>query len=246
VKSFFKFIGAVVSALVAGALVVALQAPIARHFSGDRLVAEVHAGRWLPFPGPKGEADPWLNELGTYAIDKFNDGDEIYTAEWNVSNNGSKKIDAIKIEFREITPLLAIVYNESGRSQYYKDPKSIKLDDLSPGSFSRIKIISIFDQSDKILYDSRFISTYSSEGPIWIRINGNRNEHYMDPITNFIDMWIVPIVLIGLVVAVIALSLAAAHYGIFAEAIMKDSIAYRKEKKRFDQNPSLYDYSIKK
>lgn len=95
-KSFFNFMSAVVSALIGGVLVVAFQAPIARHFSGDRLVAEVHAGRWLPLPGPRGEADPWLKELGPYAIQRADEGEEMYTADWELKTTDRRKLMRLK------------------------------------------------------------------------------------------------------------------------------------------------------
>jgi len=245
-KSLFNFIGAVVSALVGGVLVVAFQAPIARHFSGDRLVAEVHAGRWLPFPGPKGEADPWLKELGAYAIKRVDEDEELYTADWEIINNGSKKVDAIKIEFRTIIPNVAIVYQDGKPRKYYKNPNSIKFDAISPGSRTRLKIISIFDQGEKRYYTTEYMRSFSSEGPISFSVNKNRDNYFIDPVTNFIDQRIGPILWGGLLVATLLFSVLTILLGTFAEKIMKDPLVYRKEKKRFDQNPSGYDYFVKK
>lgn len=140
-----------------------------------------------------------------------------------------------------------MIINQDGISRkYYKDPNFIKFDAISPGGAVRVKIISIFDQGEKLHYGADYMRTFSSEGPISFRVNGNRDEYFVDPVTSFIDRWIGPAVWGGFFLATLVLGAVSLHLGTFAEAIMKDPLVYRKEKKRFDQNPTGYDYSVKK
>lgn len=246
-RNFLGFLGAIFAAAIAGLLVVAFQGPIAKQFSADRLSADVYAGPWTPIIDTAGDTKKLLErQLSPYAVSKISEGDHIYYSDWHLENKGSKRVENIRIDFDQAIPEFVLITQKGKPPLQTTDPRTAAIPPMAPGDSLHLQIVTIFDVTSKIDYSPQYIKTYSSEGPISIKLISAQQQYLSDPVSDFIEKYVFPATFfIIFIIAATTLPMSI-HLANFSEAIIKDVLAYRREKKRYDNNPIGYDYSIKK
>ncbi|MFN3523964.1 MAG: hypothetical protein ACK4YQ_17090 [Phenylobacterium sp.] len=235
-KYVFGFFGTILTGALAGLLVIVFQGPIVRHFSTDRLRAEVVSAQWLPVPTREGGTSEQMNrDLGPYEAQKLAEGEPLYLVTMTITNPGTRRVENIRFQFQTIAASVVSI-RQDGKFRRLSEVKAFELAPIAPGGSAKVQIWTLTDFADLFDHPTLKLLSYSSEGAVAYDVKRFRRGSYEDPVGDFIAAitpWVGGVFVCGALVMFLLAILAWGH----ASALIVDPLFYRLERKRYLADP---------
>lgn len=189
-KVLWTFISATLAAAIGTLIAIAFQEPIAREFSGNRLVAQVYAAPWSPLFPTSGAVEKFWEKHGLsgYEINRLLSGDGMHFARIDIHNPGTKRVENIRLSLGNYPPNHIVILESELKPRLAPEAKSVEIQPLDPGASASV-LFWTFQNVSSGYYFSDW-KTFSSEGAISMTVVYPEKKISSDPVYEFLDTWV--------------------------------------------------------